>query len=237
MRSTSLFFAPALLVLAACAGQATEDAGGTGGSGGGTADGGAGSGEACERFDDDDPGSVEITVRNGKSGPIYLGQRSVTCSQTSYFEVRGADGVSLAQGSPCMSTCEDWRDGAPQGCPLICLYPTAIFLAPGETTRLGWDGRFFAAERLPADCASGAEEAVDCFVPRRVPAGSLTFLVEAGSGPDCSETTGECGICENPPTGGCHWPAALVTGESYSARTTVDFDPATTTAVEIVFED
>lgn len=226
--------------VSAASGGSSSDDQGTGGSRSDGSGGFGATGGTCAAFDDAQPGHVDVTIRNETEELIWIGQDSVTCGQLPFFHVKDGGGVELEQaGDMCGVTCAEIRDGTTKACLAICLYPDAINLFPGESVRLGWDARFLADRTLPSECFPPEFDASECKQEKPVSSGRLTFSAFAGTTPDCSETTGTCGTCANPETGGCWWPATLVPDhEKFEASVGFDFDAdAKDQLVEIVFKD
>ena len=108
----------------------------------------------------------------------------------------------------------------------MCAYPSAITLAPGESTTEAWGGQFATSETaLPLEClASGQLSRSACERIERVEPGTFTFLVQAGTAIDCEETTTTCGACTAIEGGGCSTHGALITGPMLTATATVTLD-------------
>lgn len=202
------------------AGGRSADSGGSGAGGG--ASGGAAT--ACQDFDDDGVGRVELLIINRRSTSIFLGPTEQTCGEVPPFELE-QDGVQLEyfDGS-CSASCAQLRDSGYLSCPAICLYPHAVELPPGESYVATWDARVHRQTTLPVECVSaedGPETEQACYRREKVAAGEYTFSVKAGTELDCDSGIAppECSACEPGPQGGCVSTGGMVGGEMLTAST------------------
>ncbi len=200
--------------------QGGTEQGGSFGTGGSIGKGGSGQGGAagaCGSFDDEPPSfiSVDVAIHNQTSAPIYLGQDMVNCSVEDLFQVQDASGTVLSNGGSCRQACQNVRNGESIGCPTICAYPATIALQPGEVYYTQWSGQYTVPRELPPECAPSVQQ---CTQLKTAGAGVYTFSAVAGSGVDCSATTGMCGVC-TPDSGGCRLQGSLITGAKHEAST------------------
>ena len=202
----------------------------------------------CSEFDDDAGWSVAVSLANQTKRPIYLGQSMVTCGIEQLFHVSDAAGAPLPEFSSCRNSCESVMRTGGQGCPAICAYPSAITLEPGEATNSIWNGLHRVDLEVPGECTPLLKIAtVPCDRAEQIEPGSHTFVSQAGSSIDCSQTLGTCGACEPNGNGGCTTGAALIAGTMLRAETTVTLDASygvgapngggSTLPVEIVFTE
>jgi hypothetical protein len=249
---TRLAFTLLVSTLAACGGKSHADPGDGGASGssaggtsaGGTSNGtsgsstggkghagsaGTGGADMCTTFDDDDAaGSVNVVISNQTSATIYLGQDMVTCGVAPLFQVADASGAALPDLGNCRTSCATLRKEGAGGCPAICAFPTSVALEPNEVLYTRWDGLFRVQGQLPAACMpfDTGEQMVSCDQAKRIQPDTFTFSARAGSGVDCSKTTGAgtCSGCTHSPNGGCSTPGSVITGPLRTAQTTVLLD-------------
>ena len=207
-------------------GAAGTTGGGAGGyHAGGSGVGGAGvggSGSECAKLGNDSPSSVSILIENHTTRLLYVGTQMVTCADVPLFQVRDNAGNELVSPSACGPNCADLMNGI-GGCPAICLFPSSITLAPGETVTTQWSGLFAARTKLPAACAPGTGLDL-CDRATRIQPGTFTFTAEAGTSVDCSQTSNDCNVCTPNSEGGCRVQSSLIAGAIISAETTVNLD-------------
>jgi hypothetical protein len=193
--------------------------GGTGTAGTGIAgDGGVG-GSQCDQFRDESASFIGVDIINDTASTIYLGQTTTTCEVDPLFSVKDASGVGLPSPSRCRSGCGNGFGG----CTAICLFPSAIELAPGASMRTSWDGLYDIQINLPPECSSApGEGARSCQQSKQIQPGNFTFSALAGTSIDCSQTVGAmCGACQPDGNGNCATQGALIGGEFRTASTMV----------------
>jgi hypothetical protein len=202
----------------------------------------------CSGFDDDPAWSVAVSLRNETNRAIYLGQTMVTCGVEQLFHVSDAAGAPLPEFSSCRQSCENVMQSGGKGCPSICAYPSAITLEPGEATNTLWSGLYRVDLEIPGECTPLQKIAtVTCDRAEQIEPGAFTFVSQAGTSVDCSQTLGTCGDCVPNGNGGCTTGAALIAGTLLGAETTVMLDASygvgdpsgggPTLPVEIVFRE
>ena len=202
----------------------------------------------CSGLEDDPGWSVNVSISNETSRTIHLGQTMATCWAEQFFHVSDAAGAPLPEFSSCRSSCEIAMRTGGAGCPVMCPHPSAITLEPGETTNTPWSGLFRVDLEIPGDCTPLEKLAtVECDRAEQIEPGSHTFVSQAGSSVDCSQTLDTCGECVPNGNGGCTTSATLIAGSMLSAETTVMLDAShgvggpkdggPTLPVEIIFTE
>jgi hypothetical protein len=205
----------------------------------------------CAAFDDEASWSMLIRFTNKTKRTIHLGPSSVTCSVEPLFQLADATGTVLPPLGWCDRSCWEVMTRGHGGCADdVCYASVTISLAPGQAFELPWDGLYGSPTTLLASCLRADPQASpECTRARHVLDGLYTFLAEAGSTVDCSQTIGTCGPCSPNAEGGCTTGAALIGGEIISAKLQVELDPGfgigrsgsqgdwTPLPIELVFEE
>lgn len=211
----------------------TAPSGGAAGSGsvaGAPAAAGAGAASVggtpnCSSYVDDPGWSLLIEIKNDSSQPLFLGPQETGCSVAPLFQVEDGSRTLLPGLGACPRSCQDVIDGSALECTLACPSPTTITLAPGQSVRLPWDGRFASPQTLPSACLRGASGGnTTCVNARRVEAGAYTFSAQAGTVRRCIDTAAAC-TCAQASSGGCATPGSLVAGTIITTELFTKLEP------------
>lgn len=248
-------------------GSPTAGRGGGGGSGrgnhGGTSSGGTSSGgianggeagaDRCDPtgYEDAMGGSVPVLIINQTQKPIYLGQETLGCGNTPWFQVADASGEFLPPPNFCQVTCDMLLTNTVHGCPpIVCPIGAVTTLQPGESASSLWTALYNESIVLSAACEAKVGGA-ECVRIREVEPGTYYFSAQAGSGMRCEgmgpDGMASCSNCAPNGTGGCVTTGAVITPPLLRAKVEVQLDGSygiggpggggMVRAVEIVFED
>lgn len=137
---------------------------------------------------------VEVTIRNERSTPVYVGNREINCvnDQTlRVFEV--ASGRELTPDTSGKCSCDHLMDRGSCMVKTSCgLFPV-VRLDPNASIVVNWDGVGVSQQWLPDECGSDSTRDVPCVQTQPARPGRYALIVTGsssygcGDGNDCSE--------------------------------------------------
>lgn len=209
----------------------TPNAGAGGNAAGGAASTGgagplnAGGAPNCSSYVDDAGWSLQIEIQNASSQTLHLGPQQAGCSVAPLFQVEDGSRTVLPSLGACPRSCQAVIDGSAVQCTLACPSPTTVTLAPGQSVKLPWDGRFASPQTLSPVCLRGASDGnTECVNARRIEAGAFTFSAQAGTVRRCLDTAAPC-ACAQASSGGCTTPGSLVAGTIITTELFTKLEP------------
>jgi hypothetical protein len=200
----------------------------TGGSNAGGTSAGGGS-SVCDGFSDDLGYQLPVMIVNETTTTIHVGSDMGNCGYVPLFQVGHSNGSWLPDLGDCRSPCEAVMKNGPLGCPAICRFPDVRTLAPGESVIEVWSGLYGETMVLPPSCVADdlQNEVLQCSIARQIQPGTYRFAARAGTGINCTSTTGgPCGACSPDSRGGCVTAGGLIAGNILNAETIVDLGPS-----------
>lgn len=223
---------------AAGAGGNVTAQGGAAGNNGGASPGGAGqlaaSGNSaggavsCSSYVDATGYTIPVHIKNSSNVTLYVGPQDSTCQVQRLFQVEDGARHALPSLDGCHTSCAALMQTGPVSCPLSCVTPSTVTLAPGQTIDVPWDGRFGVPQTLPQQCMPTASTgSTSCVQAQRVEAAPFTFIAQAGTQRTCLDPSGTCACAANA-NGTCTSASTVITGTIITTEYFVKLEPGET---------
>ena len=218
-------------VIAAQGGAAGSNGGASlGGSAGQLAASGSSAGGAvsCSSYADATGYTLPVHIKNSSSVTLYVGPQDSTCQVQRLFQVEDGARHALPSLDGCHTSCQALMQTGPVSCPLACVSPSTVTLAPGQTIDVPWDGRFGVPQTLPQQCMpTAATGSTSCVQAQQIEAAPFTFIAQAGTQRMCLDPSGTC-TCTANSNGTCTSPSTVITGTIITTEYFVKLEPGET---------
>ena len=198
-----------------------------GGSAGQVAASGSSAGGAvsCSSFTDDTGYTLPVHIKNSSSVTLYVGPQDSTCQVERLFQVEDGARHVLPSLDGCHTSCQALMQTGPVSCPLACVVPSTVTLAPGQTIDVPWDGRFGVPQTLPQQCMPAAVAGPgSCVQAQQIEAAPFTFIAQAGTQRTCLDPSGTCPCTPNA-NGTCTSASTVITGTIITTEYFVKLEP------------
>lgn len=179
---------------------------------------------------------IEVTIKNARSTPVYLGNRVDQCFVDDSLRVYDANGTKLASDTVGHCTCADLMQyGA---CPAwSCSRPLLRRLDPGASITVTWNRTLLVDKTLPAACRATLTADMACQQLVPAPAGRYRFVATGSTAWTCA-TGWDPNVCSCMETNSCEaYTGGAVQGTGDLLEPSLEFDPASTEAVTLTFTE
>jgi len=179
--------------------------------------------------------ALPVHIKNASSVTLYLGPQEASCQAAPLFQVEDGARQVLPSLDGCHTSCQQLMQTGPTVCPLACVAPSTITLAPGQGVDVPWDGRFGVPQTLPAQCMPATVTASgSCVQAQHVEPAAFTFSAQAGTQRQCLSGTCNCVANAN---GTCTSASSTITGTILTTEFFIKLEPAEPPYIMLEFKD
>ncbi|MGC4064794.1 MAG: hypothetical protein QM784_09150 [Polyangiaceae bacterium] len=199
----------------------------------------------CDSYrDTTEEHSVDIVIKNTRSTPVYIGNRTSTCFNDDTIRINDASGTKVDIEHPdyiepwTRNTCScDSLMGEGSCGVYSCLRSPLRRIEPNGSIVLTWSGRYYEPETLPKECARQEVSSLDCARLTQAPSGVYRVVVTGSTGYECAweEHQQMCPCIE---TDSCPSGSMLTfQGTGELLEPSVEFDLLSTKSVTVSFAE